>query len=63
MVKEQPNPKENIDFDDPISKGKKKISQGWLSKFLSLGFTDDSSLTESSGETVTDEIDELDMNF
>ena len=63
MVKEQPNRKEKIDFDDPISKGMKKISQGWLSKFLSLGFTDESSLAESPGETVLNEIDELDMDY
>ena len=58
MVMEQPNRKEKIEFDDPVLKGMKKISQGWLSKFLSLGFTDES---ESSGETVTGY--ELDMDY
>ena len=60
MVMEQPNRKEKIEFDDPILKGMKKISQGWLSKFLSLGFTDES---ESSGEIVTEEGYELDMDY
>ena len=55
MVKEQPNGKDKIEFDDLVLKGMKTISQGWLSKFLSLGFSDESSLTESSEETVTDE--------
>ena len=59
MVMEQPNRKEKIEFDDPILKGMKKISQGWLSKFLSLGFADES---ESSGETVTEGY-ELDMDY
>ena len=63
MVKEQPTRKEKIEFDDPVSKGMKKISQGWLSNFLSLGFSDESSLIESSEETVTDEIYELDMDY
>ena len=53
MVMEQPNRKEKIKFDDPVLKSMKKISQGWLSKFLSLGFTDES---ESSGETITSQV-------
>ena len=60
MIKEQPNRRDNIDFEDPISKGMKKISQGWLSKFLSQG---EPSSTDSLGTTVTDESEELDMDY
>ncbi len=63
MIKEQPNRKDNINFDDPISKGMKKISQGWLSKFLSPDFVDESSSANTSGVLVADEIDELDMDY
>ena len=63
MIKEQPNRRDKINFDDPISKGMKKISQGWLSKFLSPNFAEESSSDDSSGETFTDEADELDMDY
>lgn len=55
--------RDKINFDDPISKGMKKISQGWLSKFLSPNFAEESSSDNSSGEIFTDEIDELDMDY
>ena len=59
MIKEQPNREEIICFEDPVYRGMKKVSDGWLAKFLSSSFNEESDVVSCA----TDEDFELDVDY